>query len=226
MSPNKASEDRLPVLRKNLNELLGTMSTTDFAKKVGLSRQTMGFYLNGDRIPDSATLLQICQKCNVSADWLLGLSDDPSPDPCAVDSLGLSVENVNYLYDPSIALGLGCSVPEVNRLVRGFLNDILEICRDECLHSEFRIMLNIIARLNGLTKKDTHDDLLSFKDVDEYHRRNGLFVLPAKDGAAYYADKIGALIGHSLMEKYCMPQGEATVIPVDCYESGGEDGKY
>lgn len=69
-------KDRLPIFRQRLNELLGDMTTTEFAKKVGLSRQTMGFYLNGDRIPDSAILIQICKTCNVSADYLLGLSAD------------------------------------------------------------------------------------------------------------------------------------------------------
>lgn len=68
--------NRLPVLRERLNELLGGMSSTEFAKKIGLSRQTVGFYLNGDRIPDSETLLQICEKCGVSADWLLGLAKE------------------------------------------------------------------------------------------------------------------------------------------------------
>ncbi len=67
-------EGRLPIMKTRLRELQGNTSATDFAKKIGLSRQTVGFYLNGDRIPDSETLIQICQSCHVSADWLLGLS--------------------------------------------------------------------------------------------------------------------------------------------------------
>ncbi len=70
---------RLPVMKMRLKELQGDMSATDFAKKIGLSRQTVGFYLNGDRIPDSETLIQICRSCNVSADWLLGLTDVKNP---------------------------------------------------------------------------------------------------------------------------------------------------
>lgn len=81
---------RFPIFRERLNILLGDMKTTDFADKLGLSRQTMGFYLNGERIPDSLTLSRICQVCNVTADWLLGLTNDPKPDPCATDELGLS----------------------------------------------------------------------------------------------------------------------------------------
>lgn len=81
---------RFPIFRERLNILLGDMKTTDFADKLGLTRQTMGFYLNGERIPDSLTLARICHVCNVTADWLLGLTNDPKPDPCATDELGLS----------------------------------------------------------------------------------------------------------------------------------------
>lgn len=72
---------RMPAFRDNLRELMGDLSVTDFAKKMGLSRQTVGFYLNGDRIPDCETLVQICQKCNVSANWLLGLPGPKDPNP-------------------------------------------------------------------------------------------------------------------------------------------------
>ena len=70
---------RKPVFRDNLRELMGDLSVTDFAQKIGLSRQTVGFYLNGDRIPDCETLVQICSKCDVSADYLLGLTDIKTP---------------------------------------------------------------------------------------------------------------------------------------------------
>ena len=71
--------NRLPIFRERLEELrklMGNPSNTEFAKTIGISRQTLGFYLNGDRIPDCETLVQICYKCNTSANWLLGLSED------------------------------------------------------------------------------------------------------------------------------------------------------
>ena len=46
-----------------------------FAKTLGTSRQSLGYYLNGERIPDALMVRQIAERCNVSADWLLGLSD-------------------------------------------------------------------------------------------------------------------------------------------------------
>lgn len=54
------------------------MSNTEFAEFLGISRQTVGFYCNGERIPDALGLKSIAEKCNVSADWLLGMSNTKS----------------------------------------------------------------------------------------------------------------------------------------------------
>ena len=110
MAQSREKNDRLPIFRENLYKLMGDMSITEFAGKVGLSRQTMGFYLNGDRIPDAETLVRICEKCNISSDWLLGLSGDRNRQPCAVDELGLSsnaVQNIAiHRHIPQIMHGL------------------------------------------------------------------------------------------------------------------------
>lgn len=50
------------------------MSQEEFAKHIGISRQSIGFYESGKRVPDANTIKLICEKCNVSSDWLLGLS--------------------------------------------------------------------------------------------------------------------------------------------------------
>lgn len=71
MNPNP----QFPVFSERLRELRGDRSSVEFAAFLGMSRQTIGFYLNGDRIPDILVLRQIAERCNVSADWLLGMSD-------------------------------------------------------------------------------------------------------------------------------------------------------
>ena len=68
-------ENRLPIFTRRFCELQGERSNTEFADFLGLSRQTVGFYCNGDRLPDVITLLQIAEKCSVSTDYLLGQSD-------------------------------------------------------------------------------------------------------------------------------------------------------
>ncbi|MGN0983058.1 MAG: helix-turn-helix domain-containing protein [Candidatus Limivicinus sp.] len=104
------NDGRMPVFKERFNELfrrLSNGSITEFAKILELSRQTVGFYLNGDRIPDIQTLLHICTKCKVSSDWLIGISDESDTDQTVrsvCDYIGLSASTVNYLhfagYDP------------------------------------------------------------------------------------------------------------------------------
>lgn len=122
MAQSREKNDRLPIFRENLYKLIGDMSITEFAGKVGLSRQTMGFYLNGDRIPDAETLVRICEKCNISSDWLLGLSGDRNRQPCAVDELGLSnkaVENIRLIrsHSDSALTGLNMLLENVDILI-------------------------------------------------------------------------------------------------------------
>lgn len=72
---------KFPILRERLNILLVNSGKTiiGFSKFLNISRQSLGYYLNGARIPDAKTIQQICTKCDVSSDWLLGLSDTPNP---------------------------------------------------------------------------------------------------------------------------------------------------
>lgn len=70
-------KQRLPIFAKRFNELRRDMSQDEFSKHLGISRPTVGFYENGARIPDALVLRQIAERCNVSTDWLLGLSNSP-----------------------------------------------------------------------------------------------------------------------------------------------------
>lgn len=67
--------ERLPIFTERFRELKGERNDTEFAEFLGISRQTVGFFGNGNRLPDAVTLVKISQKCGVSADWLLGLSE-------------------------------------------------------------------------------------------------------------------------------------------------------
>lgn len=72
---SQAEKNRFPAFRERFRELQGTQSNTDFAEFLGMSRQTVGFYCNGDRIPDALILRDIADRCGVSVDWLLGRPD-------------------------------------------------------------------------------------------------------------------------------------------------------
>lgn len=90
-------KNRFPIFKERLEKLMGDMSNTEFAAFLGMSRQTVGFYLNGERIPNILDLKKIAEKCNVSADYLLGLSDAPErtcPATQIANTTGLDIEIV------------------------------------------------------------------------------------------------------------------------------------
>lgn len=93
--------DRLPIFTERFRELQGEKSNTEFADFLGISRQTVGFYYNGDRVPDALTLVKISQKCGVSTDWILGLTKDKSSQPRVADMLGISSTAVDKLMEVS-----------------------------------------------------------------------------------------------------------------------------
>ena len=95
---------KMPCFRERLNKLLIESNKTivAFADFLGTSRQSLGYYLNGQRIPDALMIRQICERCNVSADWLLGLSDVKSPDAnikAICEYTGLSEKAIEYLHE-------------------------------------------------------------------------------------------------------------------------------
>lgn len=58
-----------------VNEVKKDLSTSAFARKLGMGQKTVDFYLRAERKPSVEFVLNICTKFNVSADWLLGLTN-------------------------------------------------------------------------------------------------------------------------------------------------------
>lgn len=52
----------------------------DLSADVGVSPQTISYYVNDERLPDAEILCKIAQNLNVSADYLIGASNAPTPD--------------------------------------------------------------------------------------------------------------------------------------------------
>lgn len=96
----KDTPPRFPEFRDAFLELMGDMTLDQFSKKLEMSRATVGFYAAGQRIPDALGLRKIAEKCNVSADWLLGLSETRSADidvQKICKKTGLSEQSVSWL---------------------------------------------------------------------------------------------------------------------------------
>jgi transcriptional regulator with XRE-family HTH domain len=123
-------ENRLPIFTRRFRELQGERSNTEFADFLGLSRQTVGFYCNGDRLPDVITLLQIAEKCSVSTDYLLGQSDVRTQVP-EIQSIckytGLTESAVEWIHSISTDKAKSYSVSAFIEH-EGFHHALTDIC--------------------------------------------------------------------------------------------------
>ena len=64
---------------KELREQKG-LTQAEFANQIGMLQQQYSRYEKGEREPQLKHIRRICRKFNVSADWLLGLSQSAGGD--------------------------------------------------------------------------------------------------------------------------------------------------
>lgn len=157
------------------NVLRGNLSQDAFAKKIGVSRAVIGHYENGERSPDSFILKKIADTCEVSVDWLLGLTDIESgnADDMAVEKrLGLTVGAIKALEK----LKRYNDMPEKEKLkfitentnVLETVNLLLE--HEEIHNILFNIAAYVFANYEDLSVEADNDvfrlSLLAFQDKD------------------------------------------------------------
>lgn len=111
---------RLPKFTERFVKLrVGTQD--EFAKKLGITRPTVGLYESGARIPDAEILRRIAINCDVSADYLIGLSDCPSRDDdiqIAQKTTGLSFDALRRILDNEYS-GRDEAIDALNHLLPG-----------------------------------------------------------------------------------------------------------
>ena len=69
----------MSILSERLRELRGAQSQSAFAAALGMKYQQYARYEKGENSPSADILANICRIHAVSADWLLGLSGNSSP---------------------------------------------------------------------------------------------------------------------------------------------------
>ena len=100
MLQSQPKEERIIGLRDRLRKAVAERSNAEVADHAGISRQALGNYINGGRLPDAENIIKLCKGLEVSADWLLGLSPTRSPKidiQSTVATTGLTEEAVNNL---------------------------------------------------------------------------------------------------------------------------------
>lgn len=81
--------DRIKFLRTSAK-----LNQEEFGKQFGLVKSTVSLYENGKSTPDDETKIKICEKYNVSMDWLYGLT--------SISTMSIG-NHENFVFDFSFA---------------------------------------------------------------------------------------------------------------------------
>lgn len=73
-------KDVTNVFKLRLKELRGDKSQNEVAKSLNISRSALSYYESGERVPDINVLYSLAEYFDVSADYLLGITDIKKPD--------------------------------------------------------------------------------------------------------------------------------------------------
>lgn len=124
----KTVTDDFKVFSERLSALMKERDVTQekLANELGIKRQTVSLYKNGQSTPDAAQLKNIATFFDVSADWLLGLSETKSTDidvQKICKKTGLSEHAVTSIIDLVTPLPGMESSPSI---LIDSLNDLLE----------------------------------------------------------------------------------------------------
>lgn len=90
------------VFKDRLKELIdkSEFNQREVAEEIGISKQTISFYVNGKRLPDIDTVYKLSKFFQISSDYLLGLSDVHSFDldvKAIHETIGLSDKAIEKL---------------------------------------------------------------------------------------------------------------------------------
>ena len=155
---------------------------TDFAKELGVSKQTISAWLKGERSPKSPTATQVALKLNVSPAWLSGF-DVPRNDISDIFSYD-SIHPIKLKKFPLLG-EIACGKPIwADEDKESYIMADMDIDADFCLTAKGNSMIN--ARIqNG--------DIVFIKQMDMV--RNGDIAAVVIDDEAtlkrvyYYPDK-------------------------------------
>ncbi len=91
------TENYLKAFPTVMRELMKKTTQAELAAYLSKSRQSITYYCDGSSSPDWETLVKIADFFDVSTDYLLGRTNDPSRHPSAMDELGLSVDALTHI---------------------------------------------------------------------------------------------------------------------------------
>lgn len=163
----------------------------DLAAHLGVPDNTISYFCSGSRVPNAEQIIKISKYLNVSADYLLGISNEPTNDMklqgvCAYT--GLSENAIKHFHNdfPEVldiynAFDLSSSykgelgkkiISQNNKSPSETLQDVLNWMIYSCYFERIAIQLSDLARLSAVFKKNDSEELDRFP-MDEIYSLEG-----------------------------------------------------
>lgn len=179
-----------PVAMRKLMEQKA-ITQNELAEYLGKTRQSVSYYCDGSSSPDWETVAKIADYFNVSTDYLLGRTEDPSRLPSVIDDLGLSLKAVDTIerlgmwdtpnYQITFRNASGRAVDVLNCLLES--SDFDEVMGYLLLCLDSFMVTTQTRRLDG-------DDY----EAEEEMRSAGHIVLQGADAGKFYATEAANIL--------------------------------
>lgn len=106
------------------------ISQAALAKALGVSKSTIGLWEMGDTLPDAKAIYDIASFFNVSADWLLGLSDERAINGDLAQAsryIGLPANSTEKLHELSLSSDAHSKAPlfVINEILSSRIDDFI-----------------------------------------------------------------------------------------------------
>lgn len=209
----KAVTDDFKVFSKRLAALMKERNITqeELAHELGIKRQTVSLYKNGQSTPDAAQLKNIATFFDVSADWLLGLTNTRSQDidiRRICEKIGLKEQVIIQLQ--RIYEGRGHE-PET---IEG-INSILSNSIFQLLARDYIRLKHFTEKVNAEYKEHSFGEL-----EDPIHEEGEAITLKGCRACDYYRSKI--IDQFSIMLDMDIPVYQTTATYLSLLENGLE----
>lgn len=136
------------VLMERINTLLTTRNVRqkDLADAVGVMKNTVSYWVHGQRTPNSKQLVGIAKFFNVSIDYLLGLAEEPTTDKdlsFVCEYTGLNQNAILILR--MLSMADKSKIHLLNRIIESEYNEVFST---ESATSSFAELKEVLAKVN------------------------------------------------------------------------------
>ena len=109
------------------------LNQKEFAKKMNISRSTASMYESGKNTPPDDIKIAMAKYFNVSLDYLMGLTNDPTPSKQMTDDFANILEEIDFVLEntPSLMLHGDVMDDETRELLQASLKMAIMISKNK-----------------------------------------------------------------------------------------------